>query len=55
VNAGGGAIALSSSVFFPNVLEIALRLGSKAGNNTYTFSFGSVAPIQFTIMGTTGN
>jgi minor extracellular serine protease Vpr len=55
VNAGGGAIALSSSVFFPNIVEIALRLGKTAGDNTYTFSFGPSAPIQFTITGTTSN
>jgi minor extracellular serine protease Vpr len=55
VNAGGGAIALSPTVYFPNVRLIALRLGAKAGDNTYTFSFGAVAPIQVTIAGTTGN
>jgi len=55
VNAGGGAIALSSTVFFPNIREILVRLGRSPGNNTFTFSFGSAAPIQVTIAGTTGN
>jgi minor extracellular serine protease Vpr len=51
VNAGGGAIALASNVFFPNILEIALRLGRNPGNNVYTFAFGRSAPIQITITG----
>ena len=51
VNAGGGTIALLSTLFFPNIREIALRLGPKAGDNTYTFRFGSSAPIQITITG----
>ncbi|HXA65393.1 MAG TPA: S8 family serine peptidase [Bryobacteraceae bacterium] len=55
VSAGGGAIALSPAVYFPNVRLIALRLGPKPVDNTYTFSFGSVAPIQVTITGTTSN
>jgi minor extracellular serine protease Vpr len=55
VNAGGGAIALSSTVFFPNILEIGMRLGRNAGTNTYTFSFGLAPPIQVSIVGTTGN
>ena len=55
VNGGGGAITLSPTVYFPNIRLITLRLGKNAGGNTYTFSFGSVAPIQVTITGTTGN
>jgi minor extracellular serine protease Vpr len=55
VNAGGGAIALSPTVFFPNIRLITMRLGRNAGNNTYTFSFGSLPPIQITIAGTTGS
>jgi minor extracellular serine protease Vpr len=55
VNAGGGAIALSPTLYFPNVRLITLRLGPHALDNTYTFSFGSVAPVQVTVTGTTGN
>jgi hypothetical protein len=55
VNAGGGVIALSPTVYFPNVRLITLRLGPNAMDNTYTFRFGSVAPVQVTITGTTGN
>lgn len=55
VNAGGGRIALSPTLFFPNLREIVLQLGRNAGNNTYTFTFGPAAPVQVTIAGTTGN
>jgi minor extracellular serine protease Vpr len=55
VNAGGGAIALSPTLYFPNIRLITLRLGKNAATNTYTFSFGSATPIQVTITGTTGN
>ncbi len=55
VSAGGGAIALSPTLYFPNVRLITLRLGPKAVDNTYAFSFGSLAPIQITITGTTSN
>ena len=55
VNAGGGRIALSPDVFFPNILDISLTLGPRTVDNTYTFSFGPAPPIQVTITGTTGN
>ncbi len=55
VLAGGGAIALSPTVFFPNLRLISLRLGPRAGDNTFLLRFGAAAPIQLTITGTTGN
>lgn len=52
VLSGGGTIALSSPVFFPNLRRITFTLGPKAGDNVFAFGFGSLAPIQLTITGT---
>ena len=55
VIAGGGTIALTPTIFFPNLRLISLRLGPNAVDTTFVFRFGPSAPIQITITGTTGN
>jgi len=48
---GDGSVTLSPNPFFPNIWEIDFTLRSTAGTNTYTVSFGNLAPKQFTITG----
>jgi minor extracellular serine protease Vpr len=49
---GGGATTLDPRVFFPNLRLLVLKLGPNPGSNTFTFSFGNMAPIQIAISGT---
>jgi len=48
---GGGSVTLAPTPFFPNLWEIDFKLGAKPGTNTYTVSFGKLAPLQFVISG----
>jgi hypothetical protein len=48
---GGGSVKLSPVRFFPNIWQIDFALGPNPGANTYTVSFGDLAPTQFAIHG----
>lgn len=53
VLSGGGAVALSPTVYFPGIRLIQFRLGNSLGDNAYAFSFGNLDPIQVVITGVT--
>ena len=48
---GGGSVSLLAQPYFPNIWEIDFKLASKPGTNTYTVTFGKLAPVQFIITG----
>src|SRR5271165_189259 len=55
VVSGGGSIALTEDLFFPNLRLILFTLGPNPGANTYQFAFGNLGVFQVTITGTAGS
>jgi len=51
VLSGGGSIALSKTLYFPNLRLITFTLGPTAGTNSFAFTFGKLAPVGATIAG----
>ncbi len=49
---GGGTVVLSPTIYFPNLRALDLTLGATPGTNTYTITFGTMAPLQIAIAGT---
>ena len=52
VQSGGGAIALSNTLYFPNLRLIQFKLGPNPGTNSFVFAFGNLGPFGVTITGT---